>query len=199
MDETTMAEPRGWMRVLAGTGKVSDALAAETPRTLSRKTEAELDTLGLTEAQRERVAAMLAFAREAATETLTRGAIFRAADDIFRHYHATMRDLRVEQFRAILLDGKHRVLGEVMISQGTLTSSPVHPHEVFAPAIARSAAAIVLVHNHPSGDPSPSSDDLDITRRLCEVGQLVGIRVLDHVVIGDGSFVSMADRGLIGR
>ncbi len=97
----------------------------------------------------------------------------------------------------VLLDGKHRVIGEELISQGTLTSSPVHPREVFAPAIRHSSAAVVLVHNHPSGDPTPSADDLDITRRLVDVGELVGIRVLDHVIIGDGTYTSLADRGLL--
>lgn len=109
-----------------------------------------------------------------------------------------MRDLRAEEFRALLLDGKHRVMREVTISRGTLTSSPVHPREAFRTAIREGAAAVVFVHNHPSGDPSPSADDLAITRRLCEVGDLVGIRVLDHLVIGDDRYVSLADRGLMG-
>ena len=97
----------------------------------------------------------------------------------------------------LLLDGKHRLIAEKLISQGTLTASPVHPREVFGPAIRSSAAAIVLVHNHPSGDPTPSADDLDITRRLTDVGELVGIRVLDHVIVGDGRYASLADRGLL--
>jgi DNA repair protein RadC len=89
------------------------------------------------------------------------------------------------------------VIREELISQGTLTSSPVHPREVFAPAVRHSAAAVVLVHNHPSGDPQPSADDLDITRRLADAGRLLGVRVVDHVIVGDGSFVSLADRGAV--
>lgn len=144
-----------------------------------------------------RVAAVRRLIRESGGEPMKRGESFRTSADIFRHFHASLRELRQEQFHAVFLDGKHRFLGAVLVSQGTLTSSPVHPREVFRPAIMAAAAAVVLVHNHPSGDPSPSADDLEITRRLCEVGTLVGIRVLDHVIVGDGSFVSLADRGLI--
>ena len=93
--------------------------------------------------------------------------------------------------------GKHRIIAERLISQGTLTTSPVHPRGVFGPAMRAAAAAVVLLHNHPSGDASPSADDLEITRRLADVGDLVGIQVLDHVIIGDGRYVSLADRGLL--
>jgi len=169
-------------------------------RPLAAQTPVELASVpGLGEARAARILASLELGRRFAAEPLARGAAFRAAEDVFRHHHARMRELRVEQFRAFLLDGKHRVIREELISQGTLTASPVHPREVFGPAIRHSAAALVLVHNHPSGDPSPSSDDLDITRRLAEVGGLVGIRVLDHVIVGDGAFVSLADRGLLVR
>lgn len=136
-------------------------------------------------------------ARRAGVQPLQRGEAIRGAADVCRAYGPILRDLKMEQFRVILLDGKHRVIREVLVSQGTLTSSPVHPREVFAPAIAHSAAAMVLLHNHPSGDPAPSADDLEITRRLADVGALVGIRIVDHVIIGDGAFVSFADRGLL--
>ncbi len=80
---------------------------------------------------------------------------------------------------------------------GTLTASLVHPREVFGPAMREGAAAIILVHNHPSGDPTPSPEDVEITMRLSEVGRLVGIRLLDHVILGDGCFTSCFERGLI--
>jgi len=111
---------------------------------------------------------------------------------------ATNRRDWKEQFWAVLLDGKNRVLREERVSEGSLTASLVHPREVFAPAIRESAGALVLVHNHPSGDPTPSVEDVEITRRLCAVADLVGIRVLDHVVVGDGAFVSFLERGLLG-
>ena len=85
--------------------------------------------------------------------------------------------------------------GEVRVSEGSLTAALVHPREVFAPAIRAAAAALVLIHNHPSGDPTPSAEDSAITERLRQVGELVGIRVLDHVVVGRGRWVSMAEEG----
>jgi DNA repair protein RadC len=154
-------------------------------------------TYGLSEPAAAKTVAVLELARAVHTEPLVRGEIFKGSADIYRHFGPKMRDLRVERFFAVLLDGKHRMLREHLISQGTLTSSPVHPREVFAQAIRNSAAAVVLVHNHPSGDASPSADDLEITRRLCQVGDLVGIRVVDHIICGDNSYTSLADRGLM--
>ena len=104
-----------------------------------------------------------------------------------------------EAFFIVLLDGKNRATGINLVSLGSLTAALVHPREVFKAAIAGSAAAVVLLHNHPSGDPSPSSEDLALTKRLCEVGDLVGIKVLDHIVLGDGgAFRSLADDGMLG-
>lgn len=111
-----------------------------------------------------------------------------------------MEDLRYhekEHFQVILLDGRHRVIGVQPISVGILNSNLVHPREVFRPAISRGSAAVIAVHNHPSGDPTPSGDDEAITKRLMETGELVGIPVLDHIVIGAGQFVSMKEKGLM--
>ncbi len=169
-----------------------------TLREIGRLGVAELTaTYGLTERAAERLAAVSEIARRTAQEPLTRGTTFRSSRDLFAHFGPLLRDLKHEEFHVALLDGKHRVIDTVMVSRGTLTSSPVHPREVFGPAIRSSAAAICLVHSHPSGDPTPSTDDLDITRRLVEVGELVGIRVLDHVICGHSSYVSLADRGLM--
>jgi len=146
-----------------------------------------------------RLAAALELGKRASGEPLVRGVRIALSADVWRHFGPRMQDLKVEQFWALHLDGKHRVQHEHLVSQGTLTSSPVHPREVFSVAVRHSAAALVLVHNHPSGDPSPSADDLEITRRLSEVGVTIGIHILDHVVVGDGNFVSLADRGLMGK
>jgi len=171
---------------------------AGTLRRLLLRTPSELAELpGVGEARAARLLACAEIGRRVLGEPLRRGRCYRSSRDVFRHYGPRLRDLRVEQFLVILLDGKHRVLREVLVSQGTLTSSPVHPREVFGPAMRHSAAAVVLLHNHPSGDPTPSADDLEVTRRLREVGDLVGIQVLDHVIVGDGSFASLADRGLL--
>jgi DNA repair protein RadC len=95
----------------------------------------------------------------------------------------------------LLLDAKHRKLRDVQISEGSLTASIVHPREVFAPAVRDSAAAVILAHNHPSGDPLPSAEDVELTRRLRQAGEIIGIRVLDHVIVGAEAHFSFADAG----
>ncbi len=105
-----------------------------------------------------------------------------------------LRTRRVEQFAVLLLNARHEVMRRVTVSIGSLNASIVHPREVFRPAIVGSAASIVLVHNHPSGDPEPSEEDLSITKRLVQVGELVGIGVLDHVIIARHGCVSLRAR-----
>jgi DNA repair protein RadC len=108
-----------------------------------------------------------------------------------------LADLAVEQFWAILLNGKHHVQGLTMVSQGSLANSIVHPREVFGVAVREGAAAVIAVHNHPSGDPEPSAEDIEVTRRLQGAGKLLGIPLLDHVVIGCGKdrrYVSLRER-----
>ncbi len=158
-----------------------------------------VESYGLAPRAAEKTAAVAELARRMASRPIRRGAAFTSSRHVFEQFGPRMRDLRFEQFVTLLLDGKHRLMRELLVSQGTLTSSPVHPREVFGPAMRHGAAALVLVHNHPSGDPSPSADDIEITRRLNDVGDLVGIRILDHIVIGDGAYVSFADRGLLPR
>ena len=103
-----------------------------------------------------------------------------------------------EVFAVALLTIRHRVLGLHTVSVGCLTSSLVHPREVFKPAILAGAAALLLAHNHPSGDPEPSAEDIALTRRLVSAGQLLGIEVLDHLILGEsGRFVSLRERGVL--
>lgn len=110
-----------------------------------------------------------------------------------------MEDLRYrdrEVFQALLLDTKHRLLAIQVVSVGHLSGAPVHPRELFKDAIRRSAAAVVLVHNHPSGDPQPSPEDIALTHRLVEAGRLLGIEVLDHLIVGDNTYVSLKEQGV---
>src|ERR1043166_4117848 len=149
---------------------------------------------GLSETSAAKVSALVELVRRIDAERMDRGAPFNGGASVFRHAVALgLPDLQVEQFRTLVLDGKHRLVGDVLVSQGTLTASPVHPREVFHAAIRSKAAAIVLLHNHPSGDPSPSADDLEVTRRLAQVGDLLGIRVVDHVIVGREGFTSFSD------
>jgi DNA repair protein RadC len=122
---------------------------------------------------------------------------FTSPLQVFEHFHHEFRDCRKEYFLALLLDGKNRILKRVQISEGSLNQSIVHPREVFNQAVRESAAAVILIHNHPTGDPTPSREDLEITRRLKEAGELLGIKVLDHIIIGDGAYLSFVDRGLL--
>jgi len=115
--------------------------------------------------------------------------------DVADLFLSEMRGLDREHFRAILLDTKHRILGVRTISIGSLNSSVVHAREVFKAAVQESAQAIVLVHNHPSGHPDPSPEDLLVTERLSEAGRILGIEVLDHVVLGSRGFVSLKELG----
>ena len=113
----------------------------------------------------------------------------------FSHYHPTLRDLRHEIFKVVLLDAKHAIMRDITVSEGSLTLSIVHPREVFTLAVRESAAAVIFLHNHPSGDPTPSQEDRILTARLVSAGEVLGIRVLDHLVVGDGRYVSFADQG----
>ncbi len=105
--------------------------------------------------------------------------------------------LRKEHFVTIHLDTKHQILGEEVVSIGSLNASIVHPREIFKTALKRSAASIICAHNHPSGDPTPSAEDISVTKRLVNAGMILGVDVLDHIVIGDKRYISMRERGYI--
>ena len=126
---------------------------------------------------------------------LTTGTVITQSQTVFDRYYPLLRDLRRELFKVILLDAKHAVIREKTISEGSLTSSLVHPREVFNEAVRESAAAVICLHNHPSGDPKPSKEDRALTARLQEAGDILGVQVLDHLIIGDGRYVSFADEG----
>lgn len=122
---------------------------------------------------------------------------FTSPRQIFDYFHIELRDCRKEYFLVLLLDGKNRIIRRVQVSEGSLNQSIVHPREVFSPAVKESAAAVILLHNHPTGDPTPSQEDISITRRLKEAGDIMGIRVLDHIIIGDGEYLSFVERGVL--
>jgi len=117
----------------------------------------------------------------------------RGGGDVARVVRESVRHARRESFFALLLDARHRVMSLRVISVGSLESSLVHPREVFAPAVREGAAALVVAHNHPSGDATPSVEDREVTERLRQVGELLGIEVLDHVVVGRERYFSFAD------
>jgi DNA repair protein RadC len=154
-------------------------------------------TRGVGAAKAAALLAALEVGRRIATRRLERGAAIRSPEDVFEHFHSTLRLATQERFLALLLDGRHRVCGETVVSQGTLTASLVHPREVFRPALRAGAAALILVHNHPSGDPSPSQEDRGITERLVRAGALLGVSVLDHVIVADRGYCSLREEGML--
>jgi DNA repair protein RadC len=119
------------------------------------------------------------------------------SDAVYEYFKWEMKGKMQEEFWTVILDNKHKIVEKRLITRGTLNQSLVHPREVFAPAVELRAAAVILVHNHPSGDPSPSGQDIEITKRLVEAGNIIGINVLDHIVTGAEGYFSFIDEELI--
>lgn len=166
-------------------------------QTLAMATTAELcDLPGIGPAKAAELQGVFELARRYQSISLKPGDRYTSSSEVFSHYHARLRERKKEVFISLLLDSKNRLIREICVSEGSLNASLVHPREVFSPAVRESAAAVLFIHNHPSGDPAPSREDLELTRRLREAGELMGIRVLDHIIIGNGQYVSFADRGL---
>lgn len=117
--------------------------------------------------------------------------------DIANYFMEDIRHVKEERFIIALLDAKSKMIGHEVISKGSLTASIVHPREVYKAAIQKSAHSIIAIHNHPSGDPSPSKEDIQITLRLKQVGEVMGIPLLDHIVIGDGIYISLKEENYI--
>ena len=175
------------------------ALVQQFDESFRRLAEASIRDLcevkGIGPAKAAQIQASLEIARRFAAEELKQGQLFRSSADVFHHYQELLGSLKKEEFHVLLLDAKNRKLKDVRVSEGSLTSSLVHPREVFAPVVRESAAAVILIHNHPSGDPAPSQEDLQITRRLRQVGEIMGVHILDHLIIGKGRYVSFVDDG----
>ena len=154
---------------------------------------------GVGAAKAAQLKAALTLGKRALASPLSRGTKITSSRDLFEHYHPTLRDLRHEIFKVVLLDAKHAIVRDATVSEGSLTLSIVHPREVFTMAVKESAAAVIFLHNHPSGDPTPSQEDRVLTARLVSAGEVLGIRVLDHIVVGDGRYVSFADQGWLNE
>lgn len=127
------------------------------------------------------------------------GASLCSSQEVAEYYRPRMRDLKKEVFRCILLDTKNRIIRDDQVSVGSLSASIVHPRDTYKAAIRESAAAVIFVHNHPSGDTKPSQEDILLTRRLVQAGEVLGIRVLDHIIIGSGVHFSFRDNGLLSN
>ena len=152
---------------------------------------------GVGRARAVMIHASLELGRRMAAESRDESAPVRSPRDVVAHFAPRLEDLPVEEFHVAVLDAQHRLERDITVTRGILNSSLVHPREVFREAIAERAAAIILVHNHPSGDPSPSPDDRNVTDQLVAAGRLLDIPVHDHVIIGRGRYTSFAEAGLL--
>jgi len=165
---------------------------------LGRSTPGELmGVKGIGAARACALAAVMELARRLEGRYLQRGDPIACAEDAYERIKSRLAMLNQEVFMVLALDVRNRVLLLRQVAQGSATSVEVHPREVFNPLVREGAAACILAHNHPSGDPQVSEQDQQLTRRLQQAGDLLGIPVLDHIVVGQGSYVSLAERGLI--
>ncbi len=153
---------------------------------------------GIGEAKAAEIKAAIELGRRRQKPSIA-GASFCSSGDVVAYYRPRMKDLKKEMFRCALLDTKNKIIRDEVVSVGSLTASIVHPRDTFKAAIRESAAAIIFIHNHPSGDTRPSQEDILLTRRLVQAGEVIGIQVLDHIIVGDGGHFSFRDNGMIVR
>ncbi len=167
-------------------------------RRLARRPQAELlraDAIG--PAKASRLLAAFELGARLAREERPPVQRIREPEDIVALFGGRLRDLQVEEFHLVALDSQSQVLREVLVTRGLLNSSLVHPREVFRPAIVEAAAGIIVVHNHPSGDPTPSGEDKAVTQQLVAAGRLLDLPLYDHVIIAGDRFLSFANAGLL--
>jgi DNA repair protein RadC len=125
------------------------------------------------------------------------GPVFSSGRDVYSYYARHYQNRKKEEFLCAMLDAKNRLIRDCRVSEGTLTGSLIHPREAFREAIREASASVIFVHNHPSGDPGPSREDIAATERLVNAGEVIGIKVLDHIIVGKNSYTSMMEKGYI--
>lgn len=166
-------------------------------RNIGSKSFAELKRKGLGIAKIAQIKAAIEIGRRFLKEKSLTKIRVKTSKDIVDYFIPYLRDMKKEIFKVVLLDGKNKIIKDVTISEGTLTKSIVHPREIIKSAITESASALILIHNHPSGEPQPSQDDIEITNRIISACEIVGIKILDHIIIGDNNYFSFFNEGLI--
>jgi len=182
---------------LAVAGAVLARVDGSLRRLAGRPAAAWVGVPGVGRGKAARMAAALELGRRLSAEETPPPHRIVTPADVHRYYAPRLRDLVVEEFHVLALGSQSQVKGDVLITRGILNSSLVHPREVFRAAIAEAAAGIIVVHNHPSGDPTPSADDRAVTRQLVDAGRLLDLPVYDHVIVGGDRYVSFAETGLL--
>ena len=194
--------------ILIGTGRAGEG-ALMVAASLIRATEGSLRRLAIREpaallatpgvgrTKAGRLVAALELGQRMAREARPLPFRIRAPADLVRHFGARLRDLEVEEFHVLILNLRHEVTRDVLVSRGLLNASLVHPREVFRAAIAEAAAGVILVHNHPSGDPTPSPEDRQVTEQLADAGRVLGIPVTDHIIVAGDQYVSFVSQGFL--
>lgn len=203
--QTDQGETIALLSTILGRGCTSAAAAASSRRlmrhfgtaaALTMASEEEIRQGGrITARQAAALRAALSLGRQVCSAPLRPGQRFSNSRDLFLRYRAQFFAASREYFMSLHLNSKNQLIREVLVSVGSLSTSVVHPREVFSPAVRDSTAALIFLHNHPSGDPAPSREDLDCTQRLCRAGKILGIRVLDHIILGHDDYFSFADAG----
>ncbi|WKV08752.1 DNA repair protein RadC [Thermoanaerobacterium sp. CMT5567-10] len=193
------------MAIIIGTGNRDESAIMLSQRLLSEgnglkylldtgvERLSEIKGIGLAKAAK--IKAAIELGRRLALAGYSDGYIIKKPDDVISLLMDEMRYLNKEYFKVVMLNVKNKVIAVDTVSIGSLNTSIVHPREVFKAAIERSASSIIMVHNHPSGDPTPSREDIEVSDRIFKSGNLLGIKVLDHIIIGDGIGISLKERG----
>lgn len=195
------------LALLLGTGSREESVLQLANRMLSQfeglrlLKDATLEELtqikGIGTAKAIHVLAAVEIGRRIANHTLDERYVIRSPEDGAKYLMNDMRFLTQEHFVCLYLNTKNQVIHKQTIFIGSLNASIVHPREVFKEAVRRSAASVICVHNHPSGDPTPSREDIEVTKRLAESGKIVGIELLDHLIIGENKYVSLKEKGYV--
>lgn len=193
--------------ILLRTGTVAESAVGLAQRVLKEagglrglvnmSTEQMIRVKGIGYAKALQLQAAIELGKRLAQSELDPALIVRSPQDVARYVMEDLRYLQKEHFVCLFLNTKNHVIAQETLSIGSLNASIVHPREVFRAAIERGSASIICIHNHPSGDPTPSPEDVDMTHRLVEAGHVIGIEVLDHLIIGDQKFVSLKEQGLM--
>ncbi len=166
-------------------------------REIAQMSVHDLKSEGIGKARATSIVAACEISRRLPSSSGKAKPVFHCPEDVAGIYVPKLRDLKHEEFWSLLLTSANKLIAEIRITAGTLNSSLVHPRECFKEALKQSAATVIFLHNHPSGNPEPSQEDITITKQLVESGKILGIPVHDHIIVAGDSFTSLADRGLV--